>query len=106
MEQIQKEEGIKLVNSIIDKWTSKYSKKVVMIQKIVGGATQFLAEFSLPTPKNPIPAAAVKMIFNLKKVEGGETDVTYTFDNTSLIHTPGRTIRLEMMERYIDRQLE
>ena len=69
---------------------------------------RFLTEFSLPTMEKPIPEAAVRVTFYLQKVNPMDNtiDVKYIFDNSSLVHTLKRTIRPEMMEKWIDRHLE
>ncbi len=59
----------------------------------------------MPTPKKPIPEASVRVTFRLKKEQKGEVYVEYIFDNSSLVHNMKRTIRPELMEKWIDRHL-
>jgi hypothetical protein len=59
----------------------------------------------MPTPKKPIPESSVRVTFRLKKQEDKSIYVEYIFDNSSLVHNMKRTIRPEMMEKWIDRHL-
>lgn len=114
---VSKEEGLKRIQEIVNSWTKKYAKKTVHLFDKVGGPStfdliltlssffRFLTEFSIPTRQKPIPEAAVRVTFYLKKEESGDLDVEYIFDNSSLVHSLKRTIRPEMMERWIDRHL-
>ena len=67
---------------------------------------RFLTEFSLPTPQKPIPEAGVRVTFYLTREQSGEINTEYIFDNSSLVHSLKRTIRPELMEKWIDRHLK
>lgn len=51
--------------------------------------------FSQPTPSKPIPTAVVKVFFNVPDLtDPSEKSLSFRFENDSLIHLVGRTIRL------------
>ena len=55
-------------------------------------------EFSLPTQLNPIPKAKVKVFFTCKERSDADFDITFRFENQSLIHNLKNTIRHSQLE--------
>ena len=58
----------------------------------------FTVEFSLPTKLNPVPKAKVKVFFTCKEISEQDFDITYRFENQSLVHKLESTIRSSQIE--------
>ena len=58
----------------------------------------FEVEFSKPYKHKPIPEGTVKVYFSVIEAEGGTTDVEFNFENESLKHRAGNTMRANMYE--------
>ena len=63
-------------------------------------------EFSKPTNIRPIPEGTVKVFFNVILLEGGEHELEFNFENESLKHRKGVTMRTNMYESWINNVLE
>ena len=55
-------------------------------------------EFSKPKEIKPIPEGTVKVFFYIIEVEGGDNEIVFNFENESLKHRPGNTMRDMMYE--------
>ena len=55
-------------------------------------------EFSKPKVDKPIPEGTVKVYFNIIEAEDGKHEVEFNFENESLKHRPGNTMRNNMYE--------
>ena len=55
-------------------------------------------EFSKPKNMKPIPEGTVKVYFSVIEAEGGANEVEFNFENESLKHRPGNTMRSNMYE--------
>ena len=58
----------------------------------------YQVEFSTPKLTKPIPEGTVKVLFNLMEVDGGEQEIEFNFENESLKHKIGITMRANMYE--------
>jgi len=54
----------------------------------------------------PIPEGTVKVYFNIIETYNGSTDVEFNFENESLKHKVGNTMRGNMYESWINNVLE
>jgi hypothetical protein len=73
----------------------------------VGNVWCYEVEFSKPKDVKPIPEGTVKVYFNVIELETlGEYDVEFNFENESLRHKKGRTMRANMYESWINNVLE
>ena len=55
-------------------------------------------EFSKPKNMKPIPEGTVKVYFNVIELENFEHEVEFHFENESLKHKVGNTMRANMYE--------
>jgi hypothetical protein len=63
-------------------------------------------EFSKPKKTRPIPEGTVMVIFEVVVHDAGEHDVQFYFENESLKHRKGVTMRTNMYESWINNVLE
>lgn len=56
-------------------------------------AYSYEVEFSKPKNMKPIPEGTVKVFFYVIEVEGGDNEIVFNFENESLKHRPGNTMR-------------
>ena len=64
-------------------------------------------EFSKPKDEKPIPQGTVKVSFSIiEPIGGGDHKVEFNFENESLIHYEGNTMRPSMYEQWINKVLE
>jgi len=63
-------------------------------------------EFSKPKNVKPIPEGTVKVIFNVVETYNGGAEVEFFFENESLKHRAGHTMRANMYESWINNVLE
>ena len=72
----------------------------------VGLAYCYEVEFSIPKAYQPIPAGTVKVYFSVIQAEGYDYNVEFNFENESLKHRVGNTMRSNMYESWINNVLE
>lgn len=72
----------------------------------VGNVWQYQVEFSIPKQIKPIPEGTVKVYFSVMEVENAEPEIEFNFENESLKHRPGNTMRANMYESWINNVLE
>jgi hypothetical protein len=63
-------------------------------------------EFSKPKNTKPIPEGTVKVYFSVIEAEGGSHEVVFNFENESLKHRAGNSMRGNMYESWINNVLE
>ena len=63
-------------------------------------------EFSKPKNTKPIPEGTVKVYFSVIEAEGGSHEVVFNFENESLKHKAGNSMRGNMYESWINNVLE
>jgi hypothetical protein len=63
-------------------------------------------EFSKPKNIKPIPEGTVKVYFNVIEIENNDFEVEFNFENESLRHKKGITMRANMYESWINNVLE
>ena len=63
-------------------------------------------EFSKPKNTKPIPEGTVKVYFSVIEAEGGSHEVIFNFENESLKHKAGNSMRGNMYESWINNVLE
>ena len=63
---------------------------------------RYIAEFSKPTSSKPVPLATVKVYFTITFGEK-PYGIKYKFENESLEHKPGKSLRTAQIETWIDR---
>ena len=62
-----------------------------------------MTEFSLPTPEFPCARATVKVYFYVPDLtDPNEKNMSFRFENDSLIHYLNRTIRISYMEKWLE----
>jgi len=91
--------GKKLVEDYISNWAPNYYK-IVKFGGEDSEKLKFTAEFSKPSSNKPVPEVSVKVHF---VVEVGSQGLEFQFENESLVHKPGRSIRPGQIEVWIDR---
>ena len=72
----------------------------------VANVWQYEVEFSIPKQVKPIPEGTVKVFFSVMEVAEGEPEIEFNFENESLKHRPGNTMRANMYESWINNVLE
>jgi len=55
-------------------------------------------EFSIPKLTKPIPEGTVKVFFNVMEVDADNHEIEFNFENESLKHKIGNTMRANMYE--------
>ena len=63
-------------------------------------------EFSKPHYTKPIPEGTVKVFFYVIDKANEEPTIEFNFENESLRHKIGQSMRTNMFEKWIDRALE
>ena len=63
-------------------------------------------EFSKPLTIKPIPEGTVRVYFSVIEAEAGSHEVQFNFENESLIHKAGNSMRGNMYEKWINFVLE
>ena len=66
----------------------------------------YVVEFSKPKNMKPIPEGTVKVYFSVIEAEAGSHEVEFNFENESLNHRAGNTMRGNMYESWINNVLE
>jgi hypothetical protein len=90
---------------MVNSWSKVYINQVFFIQQ-VADVWYYEVEFSKPKPTKPIPEGTVKVYFTLIQGEGETPDIEFHFENESLVHRPGHTMRANMYESWINNVLE
>lgn len=72
----------------------------------MGAVWCYEVEFSKPKNMKPIPEGTVKVFFTVMETADGGTDVEFNFENESLKHKEGNTMRTAKYEAWIDFVLE
>ena len=72
----------------------------------VGLAWCYEVEFSIPKMHKPIPAGTVKVYFSVMQGEGNNYEVEFNFENESLKHRIGNTMRGNKYESWINNVIE
>lgn len=65
-----------------------------------------MVEFSKPKNMKPIPEGTVKVYFSVIEAEAGSHEVIFNFENESLKHKAGNSMRGNMYESWINNVLE
>jgi hypothetical protein len=65
-----------------------------------------VVEFSKPKNMKPIPEGTVKVYFSVIEAEAGSHEIEFNFENESLNHRAGNTMRSNMYESWINCVLE
>jgi hypothetical protein len=95
-------EGKLLIENMVARWAGKY-KYLVSFNGFSFDQFFYTAEFSKPTSTKPVPEATVKIHFTISFGVVGTPTIEFTFENESLRHKPGQTVREAQMESWIDR---
>lgn len=66
----------------------------------------YVVEFSKPRNQKPIPEGTVKVYFSVIEAEAGSHEVQFNFENESLTHKAGNSMRSNMYESWINNVLE
>ena len=72
----------------------------------VGLAWCYEVEFSIPKAHKPIPSGTVKVYFSVMQGEGDSYDIEFNFENESLKHRIGNSMRGNKYESWINNVLE
>ena len=94
-----------IVQKMVNEWSKVYINQVFFLQKQEGEIYTFKVEFSKPKNIAPIPAGTVFVYFMVYE-ENDETVVEFNFENESLRHKAGFTMRSNMYESWINNTLE
>ena len=90
-------QGKKIVQNIVDMWSKVYINQVFFINKM-GNVWCYEVEFSKPKNMKPIPEGTVKVFFTVMETADAGTDVEFNFENESLKHREGNTMRTAKYE--------
>ena len=96
--------GKEVVSKIVNEWTKVYIIQIFFLTN-VGNVWQYEVEFSKPKQIKPIPEGTAKVYFSVMEVEGGQSEVEFNFENESLKHRIGITMRGNMYESWVDNVL-
>ena len=72
----------------------------------IGNIFCYEVEFSKPKRVKPIPEGTVKVYYNIIETDEGKHEVEFNFENESLKHKPGSSMRANMYEHWINTVLE
>lgn len=97
--------GKKIVQNIVDQWSKVYINQVFFVNQM-GNVWCYEVEFSKPKNQKPIPEGTVKVFFTVMETADGGNDVEFNFENESLKHKEGNTMRTAKYEAWIDFVLE
>lgn len=86
-------------------WSKVYINQVFFLNQI-GNVWCYEVEFSKPKEQKPIPEGTVKVYFSIIEAEAGAFEVEFNFENESLKHKAGNTMRGNMYESWINNVLE
>ena len=89
--------GKKIVQNIVDQWSKVYINQVFFVNQM-GNVWCYEVEFSKPKNMKPIPEGTVKVFFTVMETADGGTDVEFNFENESLKHKEGNTMRTAKYE--------
>lgn len=97
----------KVVQDMVDGWSKVYINQV-FFRGQTGNAWEYEVEFSKPKNHKPIPEGTVKVFFSVFEDPDNDKgfDVEFNFENESLKHREGNTMRTNMYENWINRVLE
>jgi len=97
--------GKEIVSKLVNEWTKVYIVQIFFLNT-TGNVWQYEVEFSKPKLVKPIPEGTVKVFFSVMEVENGEHEVEFNFENESLKHRAGNSMRGNMYESWVDNVLE
>lgn len=89
--------GKTIVQEIVNKWSKVYINQVFFVSQM-GNVWCYEVEFSKPLNIKPIPEGTVKVFFTVMETADGGTDVEFNFENESLKHKDGNSMRSNMYE--------
>ena len=89
--------GQQIVQNIVDQWSKVYINQV-FFEDVMGNVWCYKVEFSKPQQGKPIPGGTVKVFFTVMETTDGGTDVEFNFENESLKHREGNTMRTAKYE--------
>ena len=89
--------GKKIVQNIVDLWSKVYINQVFFVNQM-GNVWCYEVEFSKPKNQKPIPEGTVKVFFTVMETADGGNDVEFNFENESLKHKEGNTMRTAKYE--------
>jgi len=87
---VDKDKAIERINAYVKQWTEKYIFFTTYYRFDPLHGETFETIFSLPQKHKPIPEAIIKVYFYLKT---DDSPMTFRFENDSLIHKEGFTLR-------------
>ena len=102
---MNEDKGKKIVQDMVNEWSKVYINQVFFLNQL-GNVWCFEVEFSKPREKKPIPEGTVKVFFSVMEVENGDHEIEFNFENESLKHRPGNTMRGNMYEKWVNNVLE
>ena len=102
---MNEDKGKEIVSNLVNVWSKIYIIQIFFSSQ-VGNVWQYEVEFSKPKNIKPIPDGTVKVFFNIFQGMEELYEVEFNFENESLIHKKGSTMRANMYESWIDRVLE
>jgi hypothetical protein len=102
---MDQEKGKLLVQNMVNEWSKVYINQVFFLEQ-VGNIWCYQVEFSKPKNVKPIPEGTVQVYFNIIETYNGDTEVEFHFENESLKHKIGNTMRGNMYEHWVDNVLE
>lgn len=94
-----------IVQKTVDEWSRVFTNQVFFSQQ-EANLFVFEVEFSKPTDTKPITVGTVKCFFTVIDNGDGDHELEFNFENESLQHKVGNTMRNTMYEKWIDKLLE
>ena len=108
-----KKQGLKMFDEkntnfieVIDRFVQTWTKKYIFYTKKDEKTNRYICEFSLPTQQKPIPISTVRVYFFTESQGEGRCDLKFQFETDELVHKMGKTVRLSMMEKWLEKYLE
>ena len=90
---------------MVNEWSKVYINQVFLTEA-TEDMYSFKVEFSKPRNNHPIPAGTVLVFFYVYEDDKAETVVEFNFENESLRHRIGQSMRGNMYESWINNVLE
>ena len=89
--------GKKIIQDLVDRWSEDFTNQVFFNNQ-EGNIWCYEVEFSKPKNFKPIPEGTVKCFFFVTDMGDGTEDIEFNFENESLRHKAGNTMRDTMYE--------
>ena len=97
--------GKEIVQKMVDSWSKIFTNQVFFNYQ-EETVWCYEVEFSKPKQVKPITEGTVKCYFYIEDMEDGKHEIEFNFENESLRHRVGNTMRGTMYEHWVEQLLE